>query len=105
MKKKIEKTFCDDCGKEIPWNEPVTTINIIVHTSEFSGTIGTLKDFCWECLEWRVNNSCDNYGPRMNNQKRCEKCNGSGKIYVFKADPILGQLDGIKDCPNCKKGQ
>ena len=81
----IEKTYCDDCGKEN---------NKCVLIAEF--------DLCGPCLTRRIKHSnhispigqeCDYcggkgqikdfyfYGHNDYNLRNCEKCNGSGRIF------------------------
>jgi hypothetical protein len=75
MKRTIQKTFCDDCGKEIPSDKSCTTIEIIKHKSQLGDTIGVMMDFCWGCLTHRINHSIQTKPMIM-----CNVCGGKGRI-------------------------
>lgn len=94
MKKTIEKTFCDDCGKEIPANKPCTTIEIIKHKSPLGDNIGILVDFCCDCLTWRVNHSIS-----IVNTRRCLTCKGTGAEKEWTG---FGSDYEYKKCDKCK---
>lgn len=89
MKKKIEKFFCDDCGKEISNRHPSIYIKYLEKD----------LDLCISCIQERINHSFSICESRM-----CKKCGGKGLIkdWHYHWGSISENEYNCETCKACK---